>query len=130
MRKMLVVLALLVMVAVLFAGCGGGGTEPAPTDTGNANQDNVVTQDQGAEGQTFTLAELAKFDGKNGQPAYVAVDGVVYDLTGSSLWPEGDHTNCNLDSVAGKDLSEVIQQAPARMRTNLQRFPVVGTLAP
>lgn len=130
MRKMFVVLALLVMVAVLFAGCGGGGTEPAPTDTGNANQDNVVTQDQGAEGQTFTLAELATFDGKNGQPAYVAVDGVVYDLTGSSLWPEGDHTNCNLDSVAGKDLSEVIQQAPARMRTNLQRFPVVGTLAP
>ena len=35
--------------------------------------------------KTFTLAQLAQYDGQNGQPAYVAVDGVVYDVTNSRM---------------------------------------------
>lgn len=31
---------------------------------------------------TFNQTELAKYNGQDGQPAYVAVDGVVYDVTG------------------------------------------------
>ena len=34
----------------------------------------------------FSKAELAKFDGQNGQPAYVAVDGTVYDVSGKDAW--------------------------------------------
>ena len=72
--------------------------------------------------------ELAQFDGKDGRPAYVAVDGVVYDVSGSSKWPEGMHTSCNLGAMAGQDLSDVLAQAPPRMRTLMEAMPVVGSL--
>jgi predicted heme/steroid binding protein len=82
------------------------------------NEDEVV----------FTVDELAQFDGQAGQPAYVAVDGVVYDVTNSARWPEGRHLLCNLEAVAGMDLSQQIEQAPANMRSLLERMPVVGRL--
>lgn len=31
--------------------------------------------------QEFTLEELKKYNGKNGNPAYIAVNGKVYDVT-------------------------------------------------
>jgi predicted heme/steroid binding protein len=46
----------------------------------------------------------------------------------SSQWPQGEHTPCQLDAMAGKDLSEVLEQAPARMRALIEAMPVVGSL--
>ena len=46
------------------------------------------------EEKIFTEKELGKYDGQNGNPAYVAIDGVVYDVTNVSRasrkqgWPE------------------------------------------
>ncbi|MBN1632350.1 MAG: hypothetical protein JW990_21540 [Thermoleophilia bacterium] len=106
-----------------LAACGGDDT--GATESTGASE----TTSAGAD-STFTLVELAQFDGKNGAAAYVAVDGVVYDVTGSRDWPEGAHDNCGLGAMAGRDLSEVITRAPANMRTLLEDMPVVGTLAP
>ena len=39
----------------------------------------------------FTAEELAKFNGTGGNPAYVAYKGVVYDVTESAMWGDGDH---------------------------------------
>ncbi len=39
----------------------------------------------------FTAESLKNYDGKNGRPAYIAVDGVVYDVTNNSHWTNGDH---------------------------------------
>ena len=36
------------------------------------------------EEKIFTEKELGKYDGQNGNPAYVAIDGVVYDVTNVS----------------------------------------------
>jgi predicted heme/steroid binding protein len=47
----------------------------------------------------FTAQTLAKYNGQNGQPAYVAVDGLVYDL--STVFRGGVHAGY----AAGKDLS-------------------------
>jgi len=68
----------------------------------------------------FTVAELAKYNGKNGTPAYVAIDGNVYDL--SSTFKEGKHYS----HLAGTDLTQAFYSEHAK--SILNRFPIVGTL--
>jgi predicted heme/steroid binding protein len=43
------------------------------------------------EPKFFTLDQLKQFDGKSGKPTYVAIEGKVYDVSGSDLWSGGDH---------------------------------------
>ncbi len=122
----LIALLLLAVAGLTVAGCGG--EEEASTTPKATQEDTAPKTETSAPGRkVFTTQELATFNGKNGSPAYVAVDGVVYDVTGSDDWPEGDHTPCSLDAAAGKDLSQVITQAPPAMRTYIQSRPVVGS---
>jgi len=72
----------------------------------------------------MTLKELAQFNGQNGTPAYVAVSGVVYDVSGSKLWQNGNHEGAH---QAGQDLTEALKTAP-HIRSVVERFPVVGQL--
>jgi len=57
----------------------------------------------------FTLEELAGFNGKDGSPAYVAYKGVVYDVTDSAMWGDGDHEGMHF---AGADLTVEHEDAP------------------
>ncbi len=50
--------------------------------------------------KTFTREELAKFNGQNGQPAYVAISGTVYDVSNKAAWKGGKHHG----NEAGQDL--------------------------
>lgn len=77
-----------------------------------------------SEEKVFTLEELSKYDGKDGNPAYVAVDGVVYDVTDKPLWAGGTHNG----NFAGRDLSEEILKSP-HGKAKLEELPIVGTLA-
>lgn len=72
----------------------------------------------------MTLAELAAHDGRDGRPAYVAVNGKIYDVTASPRWQEGRHPP---DHQAGQDLTEELATAP-HVRAVVERFPLVGTL--
>ena len=72
----------------------------------------------------FTKEELAKNNGKNGMPIYVAHKGKVYDVTNSSLWESGEHQGMH---GGGGDLTKDIADAPHEDDV-LERFPVVGTL--
>ncbi len=78
-----------------------------------------------SEEKKFTLEELAKYDGKNGNRAYIAFKGKVYDVTDSSFWLGGDHLGAH---VAGKDLTEEMDLAPHGPE-NLDRVKIVGVLA-
>ncbi len=71
---------------------------------------------------TFNQTELAKYDGQNGQPAYVAVDGVVYDVTGVAAWAGGKHHG----NLAGHELTAVIDQRSPHGRRVLDKLTVVG----
>jgi predicted heme/steroid binding protein len=73
----------------------------------------------------MTIEELARFDGKNSQPAYIAVSGVIYDVSSSQLWQAGHHEGKH---QAGQDLTEELKSAP-HLRTIVKRFPVVGKVA-
>ncbi len=72
----------------------------------------------------FTPEELARHDGRDGRPAYVAYKGKVYDVTGSFLWRDGRHQAMH---GAGEDLTEAMRLAPHGPEF-LKRFPVVGVL--
>jgi len=72
----------------------------------------------------FTLEELETYDGKDGKPAYVAYDGLVYDVSASKLWKGGMHMRRH---KAGTDLTVDIQAAP-HTHELLQRYTQVGTL--
>ena len=74
---------------------------------------------------TFTLKQLAAYNGKNGQPAYVAYKGIVYDLTAVSNWSSGKHHGIS----AGTDVTEVFSSSPHAVSI-LNMGVVVGKLVP
>jgi predicted heme/steroid binding protein/YHS domain-containing protein len=77
--------------------------------------------------KTFTLEQLKQFDGKNGKPAYAAVNGIVYDLSKIGPWKGGQHMKLH---YAGKDLTEEFKQAPKDIHSHvLAELPKVGVLA-
>jgi len=73
---------------------------------------------------TFTREELARYNGQDGAPAYIAFAGKVYDVSTSFLWRNGTH---QVTHHAGEDLTELLERAPHGAEL-LARFPVVGTL--
>lgn len=79
--------------------------------------------------RVFTAEELKQYNGKDGKPVYAAVDGIVYDLSGSKYWKTGRHMKMH---DAGTDLSEDIhKRAPKSIHRDgkiLEGMPKVGVL--
>ena len=75
-------------------------------------------------GRNFTTEELANFDGKNGKPAYVAVNGTVYDVTSNRAWAAATHFGL----VAGKEYSQQFASCHAGQQSILTTLPAVGRL--
>lgn len=82
------------------------------------------TADQVTSSLELTVEELAKYNGKNGERAYVAVDGVIYDVTDSAAWKEGAHNGFE----AGQDLTEAIKTKSPHGVAKLENVVPVGTL--
>jgi predicted heme/steroid binding protein len=83
--------------------------------------DTGTTSDQTDSGQrVFTLQELARHDGQNGAPAYLAINGVIYDVTRVQLLKDGRHHGV----AAGSDVSELFVHNQAI----LNRLQVIGTV--
>jgi predicted heme/steroid binding protein len=76
------------------------------------------------EERRFTVEELAKFDGKDGRPAYIVFEGKVYDVSASLMWQEGEHED---EHSAGLDFTDDMDFAPHNADV-LAPFPVVGVL--
>lgn len=71
----------------------------------------------------FTIDELAQYDGSGGKPAYVAVAGIVYDVSMNPAWGGGSHFGL----IAGKDLTAQFEGCH-KMNTVLAKLPKVGVL--
>ncbi len=145
MKKSFSILFALTLVLLVIQGCSPAGTvtttpqatatvEPtaastdtpviAPTDTPVIVPTDTPAATDAAE-LILTLEELAAFDGKNGNPAYIAVDGVIYDVTNVPQWRNGDHNGF----TAGHDLTEQIKNVSPHGLSKLTGLPVVGKLA-
>ncbi len=74
--------------------------------------------------RTFTIEELARYNGENGAPAYIAYEGRVFDVSASRMWRGGTHMKRH---GAGADLSAELSAAPHDSSV-LERFPQVGVL--
>ena len=116
------------LIVGIFVGCSNTGTNNTTNDknktensTNNSTTNKNESINSGTE-KTFTLDELSKYNGTNGQPAYIAVDGVVYDVT--SNFPNGEHHGCK----AGTDSTESIKKI-SHGSAILSNSPVVGKLA-
>ncbi|MCX7884798.1 MAG: cytochrome B5 [Caloramator sp.] len=72
----------------------------------------------------FTIEELSKYDGSLGNPAYIAVNGIVYDVSNSPVWGGGTH----FGAVAGVDLTSQFEKCHKGDLTKLKNLPIVGTL--
>lgn len=103
--KMLKTLLLTILVAILAA-CS---TQPETIEeTPPAGDEPLVESENPQEGLELTLTELKKYNGQNGKPAYIAVDGIIYDVTDVSHWKGGSHNGQN----AGRDISDALNSAP------------------
>lgn len=102
---------------------GVTGTTEGPTGGSSGGATGGSTGTPQPEPLTyFTLEQLAQYDGKNGAPAYVAVNGVVYNVSNNRLWAGGNHF---WGLSAGRDLSaEFASCHPGAMVLSV--LPVVG----
>lgn len=72
----------------------------------------------------FSKKELAKYNGENGTPVYIAYKGKVYDVSSSFLWRGGNHQVLH---EAGEDLTDALDEAP-HGEEMLEKFTVIGIL--
>lgn len=117
MKKTLALL--LITLTIFVVGCG------QKTSTTQTTQPaKTTTPSTASSSKVFTLSDLKQYDGKNGNATYVAVNGVVYDVSNTKAFKNGNHQG----NSAGVDLSSAIKDAP-HGESVLADLPVLGKLS-
>lgn len=115
-HKSILMASLVVASSLLLASCA---SQPQEQKQAETPAETTVTQEL-----SLTLEELKQYDGQNGNPAYVAVDGIIYDVSKVRKWKDGKH---EMGVTAGQDLSELIGQSP-HGKAILSEATVVGKI--
>jgi predicted heme/steroid binding protein len=71
----------------------------------------------------FTRSQLALRNGQDKPEIWVALNGLIYDVTLSRLWRNGKH----YEHWAGQDLTDELKDAPHTEKV-FEKFVVVGKL--
>ena len=130
-RKLLIITLVLPMLLLVLQSCtstdSNTETTPVATEAVQTTPETTVSTDamEGDETMTLTIEELSQYNGKDGNPAYIAVDGVIYDVTDVPYWSGGEHNGFS----AGQELTEEIKTISPHGVSKLNGLPVVGTLA-
>ena len=129
MRKRYLGLILVVVVLLLITTACSTAKEEIPANIDKEMTEEVVEQIpeeamiEDTEMIKLTIDELAMYNGEDGQPAYVAIEGVIYDVTGIPAWTGGKHNG----NMAGQDLTEAIKKAP-HGDSKLEILKIVGEI--
>jgi predicted heme/steroid binding protein len=76
--------------------------------------------------KVFSKEELARNNGENGAPVYIAHRGIVYEVSKSPLWGTGSHQGMH---EAGRDLTDDLESMAPHGTEVLGRYPKIGTLS-
>ena len=137
MKKSLFLTIFVLIASLMLSACSPAAPEQPPVqdqpavetpadDNSSSDDDADDDQDTLEDGEELemTLEELAEFDGTNGKKAYVAVDGIIYDVTDSEFWKNGAHNGFQ----AGRDLTKEIKEISPHGVKNLERVERVGKI--
>lgn len=72
----------------------------------------------------LTEEELALYNGENGMPAYIAVNGTIYDMRDIPQWKDGKHFGIK----AGADYSEAFKNCHNGDKNILSKLRVIGLM--
>lgn len=108
--KKILYLSLMVTLGLALAGC--------ESTLSLNDQTNLTTESS----SVFTLDDLSNYTGADGTTAYIAIDGVIYDVT--NVFSNGQHKGMQL---GGTDATTVFASSP-HSADLLASLLVVGTL--
>ncbi|MFH5836335.1 cytochrome b5 domain-containing protein [Proteiniclasticum sp. C24MP] len=107
------------MSIALLAGCTTDSETPeTPGET------PMETPAEGEDGLELTIEELAEYDGQDGNKAYIAIDGNIYDVTELPPWSGGVHN----DFPAGQDYTEEIREVSPHGLSPIEDLEPVGKI--
>ncbi len=130
--KTKIILSLAAMLLMFgFAVCGNPSTDTpakAVTSYAGATISQTSQETKIPDEKTFTKTQLAKFDGKNGNAAYVAYEGIVYDV--SSKWADGKHhgIKADIDIISQLDNCSFHEDGFFKTVFVKYNFPKIGVL--
>lgn len=90
------------------------------------DQDTTIDDEEVFEPEVLrlTLSERAQFDGREGRRGIIAVSGILYEVTNSRRWRNGNHNGYQ----AGQDLTDAILGVSPHGVRVLDNPPQVGFL--
>lgn len=113
-----IIIVIMIAISVILGGCSSNSSTTKTTTKPSTNSTTTT------KSMDMTLKELAKYNGQNGNPAYVAVNGVIYDVSNAKDWKNGVHKG---GVKAGLDQTNMIGQSPHGTSV-LKELPVIGKL--
>lgn len=122
-NKITFLFILVLLILFLLTGCGSPATDAPAGEAEEALPEEEIVEE--AEETLFTMEEIVQFDGQDGRPAYIVVDGIVYDVTDVGQWRSGSHFGFE----AGTDVTEALASAAPHGAGQLGQAEIVGRIA-
>lgn len=90
----------------------------------NEETHSNITSPEPIMDKEFTLEELKEYNGTNGKPAYVAINGNVYDMSNIGPWSGGTHFGL----LAGNNLTDQFMGCHRGAQSVLDKLTQVGKI--
>jgi Predicted heme/steroid binding protein len=101
----------------------GSQASSTPPSQASSNTGLITLAQTSTVPQTWTLETLSKYNGMNGNPAYIAVNGTIYNVTSIGSWSGGVHHGIR----AGQDVTTFFASSP-HSASLLNQVPVIGKI--